>query len=110
MKGRSEMLSLGLPFGWLWFWNLVSAGSWSFGEEKGVQKYSATLSLRPSHHGFSHPSRDRNRSWRSESSLSKAGWPELPQHCVFSRCGGEIEYPLKWAQIPGASSGAPENN
>lgn len=35
------MLSPGLPFGWLWVWNLVSAGSWRFGEEAAVQKYSA---------------------------------------------------------------------
>lgn len=79
MKGRDEALSLGLPFGWLWFWNLVSARSWRFGEEEAVQKHSATPSLHPLHHRFSHPFGDRNRLWRSEPSLSKTGWPELLQ-------------------------------
>lgn len=65
------MLSPGLPFGWLWVWNLVSAGSWRFGEEAAVQKYSAPLSLHPSRRGFSCPSGDRNRLRRFEPSLSK---------------------------------------
>lgn len=83
MKGRDKILSLGLPFGCLWFWKLVSARRWRFGEEAALQKYSATLSLHPSCRGFSRPFGDRNRSWRSELSLSKTGWPQLLQPCVF---------------------------